>query len=398
MAERGESSDEEPTIADDVVVTKYKMAGDMCNRVLRQVIEKCVAGASVVDLCELGDQMILEETSKVYKKEKEMKKGIAFPTCISIDNTVCHFSPLRSDTPTILSDGHLVKIELGVHVDGFIATAGHSLVVGSSKDKPVTGRQADVIQAAYIASEIAHRMVTVGGENMAVTDAIQKVARAFQCNAVEGILCHQLRRNSYESEKTIILNPSDQQRREHKSCEFELHEAYAIDIIISTGEGKTKQQDTRTTIYRKTDEGYKLKMKASRAFFTEISNKFSVMPFSLRACEEESKARMGVVECLNHNLVESFSVLYEKDGEFVAQFKFTVLLMPNGPLRITGGPFDQEVVNSSLSLDDPDLKALLASSATRKNKKKKKKGKAPEAGAGSAEPDVDGTAPTETAT
>ena len=32
MAERGESSDEEPTIADDVVVTKYKMAGDMCNR------------------------------------------------------------------------------------------------------------------------------------------------------------------------------------------------------------------------------------------------------------------------------------------------------------------------------------------------------------------------------
>ena len=36
--------------------------------------------------------------------------GIAFPTCISIDNTVCHFSPLRSDTPTILSDGHLVKM------------------------------------------------------------------------------------------------------------------------------------------------------------------------------------------------------------------------------------------------------------------------------------------------
>ena len=28
----------------------------------------------------------------------------------------------------------------------------------------MTGRQADVIQAAYIASEITHRMVTVGGE------------------------------------------------------------------------------------------------------------------------------------------------------------------------------------------------------------------------------------------
>ena len=43
--------------------------------VLREVIEKCVAGASVVDLCELGDRRLIEETSKVYKKEKEMKKG-----------------------------------------------------------------------------------------------------------------------------------------------------------------------------------------------------------------------------------------------------------------------------------------------------------------------------------
>ena len=39
------------------------------------MLEGCVDGALVVDLCEKGDQMILEETKKVYKKEKEMKKG-----------------------------------------------------------------------------------------------------------------------------------------------------------------------------------------------------------------------------------------------------------------------------------------------------------------------------------
>jgi len=79
-----------------------------------------------------------------------------------------------------------------------------------------------------------------------------------------------------------------------------------------------------------------------------------------RAFEEESKARMGVVECVTHKLLDPFDVLYDKEGiiyvnyclyvlflvivyynvimclwvgEFVAQFKFTVLLMPNGPLR-----------------------------------------------------------------
>ena len=42
---------------------------------LRAVLDKMVEGAVVLELCELGDSLILEETSKVFKKEKEMKKG-----------------------------------------------------------------------------------------------------------------------------------------------------------------------------------------------------------------------------------------------------------------------------------------------------------------------------------
>ena len=43
--------------------------------ILRLVVEGCVVGANVMELCEKGDTLILEETSKVYKKEKEMRKG-----------------------------------------------------------------------------------------------------------------------------------------------------------------------------------------------------------------------------------------------------------------------------------------------------------------------------------
>ena len=48
---------------------------------------------------------------------------------------------------------------------------------------------------------------------------------------------------------------------------------------------------------------------------------------------------MGVVECAKHELLTSYPVLYEKDGEFVAQIKYTVLLMPNGPLRFVCSEF-----------------------------------------------------------
>ncbi|NWU44745.1 PA2G4 protein, partial [Hylia prasina] len=101
--------------------------------VLRAVVEAANPGASVLCLCEKGDAMIMEETGKIFKKEKEMKKGIAFPTSISVNNCVCHFSPLKSDLDYILKDGDLVKIDLGVHVDGFIANVAHTFVLGASK-------------------------------------------------------------------------------------------------------------------------------------------------------------------------------------------------------------------------------------------------------------------------
>ena len=44
--------------------------------VLCSVLEAAVEGCNVLTLCELGDGLILEETGKVYKKEKEMKKGL----------------------------------------------------------------------------------------------------------------------------------------------------------------------------------------------------------------------------------------------------------------------------------------------------------------------------------
>lgn len=60
-------------------------------------------------------------------------------------------------------------------------------------------------------------------------------------------------------------------------------------------------------------------------------------------------------------------------GEIVAQYKFTVLLMPNGPHKITGLPFEPELYESEHSVTDPELKTLLNSSANPKSAKKKKK-------------------------
>lgn len=147
-----------------------------------------------------------------------------------------------------------------------------------------------------------------------MTDTVQKVAESFECKPIEGMLSHQLEQNTIDGDKTIIQNPSEAQRKEHDKYEFELHEVYAVDVLVSTGEGQGREKDTKVSVYKKTDETYMLKMKHSREFFSAISKKHGLMPFTLRSCENETKAKMGVVECVTHKLIEPFQVLYEKDG------------------------------------------------------------------------------------
>jgi hypothetical protein len=51
-------------------------------------------------------------------------------------------------------------------------------------------------------------------------------------------------------------------------------------------------------------------MKTSRATFSEISQKAGSFPFTLRLMEDETRARMGVRECVQHNLVRGYDLLY----------------------------------------------------------------------------------------
>ena len=106
------------------IVTKYRTAGDIVNKTLLAVVAAVKPGVKAVDLCNIGDSTVEEATSKFYNQKKEGKKiekGSAFPTCISVNNCVGHYSPLSSEDKIVLAEGDIIKIDLGVHVDGYVA-------------------------------------------------------------------------------------------------------------------------------------------------------------------------------------------------------------------------------------------------------------------------------------
>ncbi|PWA79319.1 ERBB-3 BINDING PROTEIN 1 [Artemisia annua] len=315
------------------VKSKKKGGGKKKKEALQLVLSQCKPNVKIVDLCEKGDSYIREQTGSMYKNvKKKIERGVAFPTCLSVNNTVGHFSPLASDE-SVLKEGDILKIDMGCHIDGFIAVVAHTHVL---QEGPVTGRAADVIAAANTAAEVALRLVRPGKKlfnvvfphrsllelnsfpildgffvrlwsysddafnshsytdreshlpffriyrNQDVTEAIQKVAAAYDCKIVEGVLSHQLKQFVIDGNKVVLSVANPDTRVD--DAEFEENEVYAIDIVTSTGDGKPKLLDEKqTTIYKRAvDKNYHLKMKASRFIFSEISQKFPIMPFSAR--------------------------------------------------------------------------------------------------------------------
>jgi methionine aminopeptidase len=101
-------------ILSDNVINKYKVSADICNNVMSNLIQKCVNGASSLDLCRYGDNQIIEQTANIFRKDKELEKGIAYPTTICVNGIVQSYSPLSSDAScVVLAPLDVVKIELG---------------------------------------------------------------------------------------------------------------------------------------------------------------------------------------------------------------------------------------------------------------------------------------------
>ena len=352
------------------VVTKYKIAADCVNAATRAVLEKCVAGAKIVDACAAGDASIERETGKYYnKKDKDgnkVEKGVAFPTCVSVNNCVCHNSPGAGDEKTF-QDGDAVKIDLGAHVDGYVATCARTIVIGGQK---VTGAQADVMKAAELASEIVIRKLRPGDSTAEIGATIESVAKDFGVSVVEGVVTHNMKRFIIDGNKVILNKSSPEMKADPE--EIEMYEVYALDIVMSTGEGKPKQRDEKETkVYKRAiEKNYQLKMAGSRAVFSEISKRFPTMPFTARALQEK-RVNFGLVECCNHGLLHPYPVLYEKDGDAVAHVKCTFLVLKNGNDRIT--TFEPQEVESDKKLSDESLYELIATELKPKKVKKNKK-------------------------
>lgn len=84
---------------------------DLFAEALKKAVALCVEGADIYTVCQTVDAYIEAEVNKTFqsKKAKKLERGIAFPCCISVNNIIGHYSPLK-DESTALKAGDVAKM------------------------------------------------------------------------------------------------------------------------------------------------------------------------------------------------------------------------------------------------------------------------------------------------
>eukprot|EP01056_Protomagalhaensia_sp_Gyna25_P002318 Protomagalhaensia_sp_Gyna_25__2317@NODE_2275_length_1179_cov_218_585088_g1884_i0_p1_GENE_NODE_2275_length_1179_cov_218_585088_g1884_i0NODE_2275_length_1179_cov_218_585088_g1884_i0_p1_ORF_typecomplete_len383_score62_72Peptidase_M24/PF00557_24/8_4e35P_C10/PF14974_6/3_3e02P_C10/PF14974_6/0_27_NODE_2275_length_1179_cov_218_585088_g1884_i0291135 len=337
---------------------KYAKAAEIANTVMAETLQKCVPKASIREICEEGDARIKQLCQAGSKGPEKIKRGIAFPTCVSINEIIGHYSPM-DDTrdPKELKEGDLVKVDLGVYVDGYPVIIGQSIVCGAPEE--VTGRKADVILAAHTAAEAAKRAIKAGATNYQVTRALQLGYTAFGCNGVHGVLHHEIGHNMVDG-KNIIHN-KDLPEERVEEFEIQPRQAFLIEATASTGAGKARETSYPTVIYKRDiDNTSELRTQQARQFFTELQRSRPVFQFHSREEKDKARRSLGVAECLRHYMIQAFPCVTEVQGEYVAKFAFTVVVDAEGVEIFAGPDYSMLPYRSDKEIVSQELKDLLA--------------------------------------
>ncbi|QLQ82448.1 hypothetical protein HG537_0H02100 [Torulaspora globosa] len=192
------------------VVEKYRTAGQICQTTLRYLTGLVNESVTVAELCLLGDAFVKNRLEHCYRSSE---RGIAAPTTVDVDQVASGWCPEVDEAGGTLRPGDLVKIGVGVHIDGYTAQLSHTVVCTASNSGPLgplLGAKADAVAAAHIAMESVVALLACaltpeklpatladGSRNISgqlIRSVVDTVAQSFNCCVVPGSRVRRVRR------------------------------------------------------------------------------------------------------------------------------------------------------------------------------------------------------------
>jgi len=121
------------------IVEKYLEAGKIAKKAR-------VYGISIIK----SGSLHLDIVSKVEEKIREFGGELACPVTISVNETAAHDTADTNDN-RVINTGDVVKLDMGVQVDGYIADTAETVEVGTSENAKLIEASREAVTAAISA-------------------------------------------------------------------------------------------------------------------------------------------------------------------------------------------------------------------------------------------------------
>ncbi|MCF2137208.1 MAG: type II methionyl aminopeptidase [Candidatus Thorarchaeota archaeon] len=285
-------------------------AGKIAARVLSEVAKEAVPGVSVLKICTLAEQKLLEYGAS----------GLAFPCNVSINEEAAHYTSPRGDT-RVLPDSGLVKIDLGAHVNGFLSDTALTVDLDGSYERFIAASK-DALDKAIETIRPGVRLGEIGA-------VIERTIRHHGLNPVYHLSGHQMTRWTLHAGKSVPnIGTAD-------STRVQAGQTYAIEPFSTDGSGAI-MSGTGTYIYSNVmNDRHKLD-RLSREFRDVLRRRFGTLPWASRWISSKKYD----VDALIHTLalagaIHGYPVLIESKRGMVSQFEHTIFVGPDGPVVTT---------------------------------------------------------------
>ncbi len=262
---------------------------------------------------------LLEIANKIEEKIHSLKAKPAFPVNLSVNEIAAHSTPSYNDTT--LATG-LLKVDIGVHIDGYVADNAFSLNLDSSEENKT------LIKASEIALEEALKEIKLNVTLRKIGEVIEKACSSLKVQPIHNLSGHSI--DHYELHSGITIPNYD------NAQEIELPEGlYAIEPFTTFGVGSVKE-GKGSGIYHIRKEG-NVRDNFAREVLQFINKEYKTLPFCSRWIHKKFGTRglLALRQIEQAGLLHHYPQLIESSNMKVAQSEHSVLINKNEKIITT---------------------------------------------------------------
>jgi methionyl aminopeptidase len=254
--------------------------------------------------------LLLEIAEKIENKIAELKGKPAFPTNLSIDEIAAHYTPSYNDETK--ANG-LLKVDFGVHVDGWIADTAFSVDLENSEENK------KLIEASAKALKDAIKEAEKGNSLGEIGRTIQETIESYEFLPIVNLTGHEM--DEYELHGGLTIQNIRNSRTEKLDKGL-----YAIEPFATNGSGKIYEGKS-SGIYVLVD-GRNVRSPEARKVLDFIGDEYHTLPFCSRWIIKKFgiKALFSLKQLEDNGNLHQYPQLVEASHAKVSQAENTILV------------------------------------------------------------------------